>query len=108
MVFEDAGKLNTLAGIILQISQLDLKQTDYQSPVDILFSASNRIERNSVVEDEYDELFLSALVIKTEATRETALYEFIEAVKELTFISAVLNDADREFFVLFMQKIPDR
>ena len=99
-------KQNKLAGIIMQISLLDLSQTDYQSTIDILISATLELGE---IQKQWTNMtsFFTALAIRAEATRETILYEFIETIKNVTLISGVLDDADREFFVWAMQDTAD-
>ena len=84
-------KQNKLAGIIMQISLLDLDKTDYQSTINILIGATTEL---SEIQKQWTNMtsFFIALAIRAEATRETVLYEFIETIKEVALINGVLDD----------------
>jgi hypothetical protein len=91
-------KQNKLASIIMQMSQLNMDQTDYKTTIDILVSATKEM---SGIQKQWTNMtqFFSSLAIRAEATRETVLYDFIGHIKNVTLANEPLDDADREFFV---------
>jgi predicted transcriptional regulator len=99
-------KQNKLTAIIVQMSQLQMNQFDHKTTINILVSATKEIAE---IEKQWSKMtrFFSILAMRAEATRETVLYEFIDTIKNVTLINGVLDDADREFFVLQMLDTAD-
>ncbi|CAF3977701.1 unnamed protein product [Rotaria sp. Silwood1] len=99
-------KQNKLTASIMQISQLNMDQTDYQTTINILVRATTEITE---IQKQWTNMtrFFSALAIRAEMTRETILYEFIEVIQNVILINGVIDDADREFFVLSMRDVAD-
>ncbi|CAF1198861.1 unnamed protein product [Adineta steineri] len=93
---------NKLAGIIIQMSQLQMSQTDYKTTIDILVSAVKEINE---IQTQWERMtrFFSILAMQAEATRETILHEFVDTIKNVTQNNGLLDDADREYFVFLMQ-----
>ncbi|CAF3308434.1 unnamed protein product [Rotaria sp. Silwood2] len=99
-------KQNMLTATIMQMSQLSMDQTDYQTTINILVHATTQITE---IQKQWTNMtrFFSALAIRAEMTRETILYEFIEVIQNVIPTNGVLDDADREFFVLSMRDVAD-
>ncbi|CAF3627324.1 unnamed protein product [Adineta steineri] len=99
-------KQNKLAGIIIQMSQLQMSQTDYKTTIDILVRSVKEI---GDIQTQWGRMtrFFSILAMRAEATRETILHEFVDTIKHVTLSDGVLDDADREFFVLQMRDAAD-
>ena len=99
-------KQNKLTAIIMQMSQLHMDTTDYKTTIDILLSATKEI---SEIQQQWTNMtrFFSILSMRAEATRETILHEFINTIKNVTLSNGLLDDADREFFVLQMLDTAD-
>ncbi|CAF4095484.1 unnamed protein product [Rotaria sordida] len=99
-------KQNKLTANIMQISQLNMNQTDYQTTINILVSATKEMAE---IQNQWVNMtkFFSTLAIRAEATKEIVMHEFIDTIKEVTINNGLLDDADREFFVRAMRETAD-
>jgi len=61
------------------------------------------------IQTEWDKLirFFSKLSIIAETTQETILFQFVSVIESTQLISGVLDDADREFYVLLLLDAAD-
>jgi hypothetical protein len=97
---------NKLVSTTIQLSQLHMDQIDYKTRIDILISATNEL---SEIGKQWSNMtqFFTALAIRAEITRQTILYEFVDTIKNVILIGGILDDADREFYVLNMLDVAD-
>ena len=104
--YEMLEKQNKLASIIMQMSQLNMNQTDYKTTINILVSATKEM---TGIQQQWTNMtkFFSSLAIRAEATRETVLYKFINTIKDVALANEPLDAADREFFVTEMLQVAD-
>ena len=95
-------KQNKLTGIIMQMSQLQMDQTDCNKIIDILVSTTKEIGE---IQNQWTQItgYFSMLAIKAETIRKTILHEFIEYIQEVTSITGDLDIADRQYFVKEIQ-----
>lgn len=95
------AKQDRLTAIIIQMSQLNMDKIDTQTIIDILIKAIKEI---TAIEKHWDKLirFFSKLSMIAETTQETILFQFISVIETTQIIDGVLDNADREFYVLLL------
>lgn len=100
-------KQNKLAATIVQLSQLQMNQFDHKTIIDILVSATKEINE---IQKQWSNMtrFFTILAMRAEATQDIVLHSFIDTIKETVLNNGVLDDADREFFVLEMLDTVDQ
>jgi hypothetical protein len=100
------AKQNRLTAIIMQMSQLNMDKIDTQTIIDILIKATREIAE---IQQQWDKLvrFFSKLSMIPETTQETILFEFISVIESIQLIDGVLDNADREFYVLLLLDTAD-
>ena len=99
-------KQNKLTANIVQLSQLDFEKVDHQTIINILIDAMKEIVEIQVQWSKMTGYF-SKLVMRAEGTQDTILYEFIQVIEDTQAVSAVLDDADREFYVTLLLPAAD-
>jgi hypothetical protein len=99
-------KQNKLTAMILYMSQLDISSINHQTIIDILVSAATQI---SAIQTQWDKMtrFFTKLAVQAELTQQTILFEFIAVIEATELASGVLDDADREFYVLLLLDTAD-
>ncbi|CAF1363716.1 unnamed protein product [Rotaria sordida] len=94
-------KQNKLTGIIFQLSQLDMNTVDHQTVINILVSATKEVIH---IQEQWDKMirFFAKLSMQAEHTQQTILFEFIAVIQAADLASGMLDDADREFYVMLL------
>ncbi|CAF1422059.1 unnamed protein product [Rotaria sordida] len=94
-------KQNKLTAIILQLSQLDMNTVNHQTIINILVSATKEVIH---IQEQWDKMirFFAKLSMHAEHTQETILFEFIAVIQATVLANEMLDDADREFYVMLL------